>query len=99
MGKCACTEGWEGKACECPKSNQTCLDSKGVSRSRNGVLGSDGASRHLSWLVDLSSQGVCNGRGKCVCGLCECPESGIEMTSTCEPNFQVCVCVCVVCEV
>lgn len=48
MGKCACTEGWEGNACECPKSNQTCLDSKGVSRSRNGVLGSDGARRQLS---------------------------------------------------
>lgn len=39
MGKCACTEGWEGNACECPKSKQTCLDSKGVSRSRNGTLG------------------------------------------------------------
>lgn len=33
MGKCACSEGWEGDACECPKSNQTCLDSKGVSRA------------------------------------------------------------------
>lgn len=33
MGQCACTEGWEGKACECPKSNQTCLDSKGVSKA------------------------------------------------------------------
>lgn len=50
MGKCACTEGWEGNACECPKSNQTCLDSKGVSRSRNGVLGSDG----LGWCYQTS---------------------------------------------
>uniref|UniRef100_A0A8C9QZ21 Integrin beta n=1 Tax=Scleropages formosus TaxID=113540 RepID=A0A8C9QZ21_SCLFO len=33
MGSCACEAGWEGSACECPKSNQTCLDSKGVSCS------------------------------------------------------------------
>lgn len=31
MEKCVCSEGWEGDACECPKSNQTCVDSKGVS--------------------------------------------------------------------
>lgn len=49
MGKCACTEGWEGNACECPKSQQTCLDSKGVSRSRNWAqAGLDGPSRCLS---------------------------------------------------
>nr|XP_015212021.1 PREDICTED: integrin beta-4 isoform X3 [Lepisosteus oculatus] len=29
MGQCACDEGWEGSACECPKSNETCIDSKG----------------------------------------------------------------------
>lgn len=34
MEKCACTDGWEGDACECPKSNQTCLDSRGVSKPR-----------------------------------------------------------------
>ncbi|KAK5850417.1 hypothetical protein PBY51_001300 [Eleginops maclovinus] len=67
MGECACVPGWKGKACECPKSNQTCLDSKG---------------------------GVCNGRGKCVCGRCECPDSGIELTATCEPNFQTLMGVC-----
>lgn len=31
MGRCVCSDGWEGNACECPRSNQTCLDSKGVS--------------------------------------------------------------------
>ncbi|XP_069012277.1 integrin beta-4 isoform X1 [Embiotoca jacksoni] len=61
MGQCSCSLGWEGNSCECPKSNQTCLDSKG---------------------------GFCNGLGKCVCGRCECPNSGIEMTPTCEPNFE-----------
>uniref|UniRef100_A0A674NUV0 Integrin beta n=1 Tax=Takifugu rubripes TaxID=31033 RepID=A0A674NUV0_TAKRU len=35
-----------------------------------------------------SKGGVCNDRGKCLCGRCACPSSGIEMTSTCEPNFQ-----------
>ncbi|KAI4796048.1 hypothetical protein KUCAC02_029477, partial [Chaenocephalus aceratus] len=30
MGGCACAKGWEGNACECPKSTDTCRDSKGV---------------------------------------------------------------------
>ncbi|KAJ8399733.1 hypothetical protein AAFF_G00408380 [Aldrovandia affinis] len=29
LGQCVCEAGWEGLACQCPKSNQTCLDSKG----------------------------------------------------------------------
>uniref|UniRef100_A0A3Q3QPC7 Integrin beta n=1 Tax=Monopterus albus TaxID=43700 RepID=A0A3Q3QPC7_MONAL len=29
MGRCACTEGWMGNACECTMSNQTCLDRNG----------------------------------------------------------------------
>ncbi|KAF3853063.1 hypothetical protein F7725_013751 [Dissostichus mawsoni] len=30
MGSCACAKGWGGEACECPKSTDTCLDSKGA---------------------------------------------------------------------
>ncbi|TNN48639.1 Integrin beta-4 [Liparis tanakae] len=60
MGSCACTAGWSGSACECPQSNQTCLDSKG---------------------------GLCNGRGKCVCGRCVCSSSDTT-SATCEPNYQ-----------
>ncbi|XP_016889703.1 integrin beta-4 isoform X2 [Cynoglossus semilaevis] len=61
MGRCSCTEGWQGNACECPMSNQTCLDNK---------------------------KGICNGRGKCVCGKCECENMEVDLTATCEPNFQ-----------
>uniref|UniRef100_A0A3B3VQ41 Integrin, beta 4 n=1 Tax=Poecilia latipinna TaxID=48699 RepID=A0A3B3VQ41_9TELE len=32
MGRCACSEGWKGNACECSKSNETCLDNKGFLR-------------------------------------------------------------------
>ncbi|XP_074870255.1 integrin beta-4 isoform X1 [Carettochelys insculpta] len=29
MGQCACDNGWWGLGCECPTSNDTCIDSKG----------------------------------------------------------------------
>ncbi|XP_053092108.1 integrin beta-4 isoform X2 [Pangasianodon hypophthalmus] len=32
--------------------------------------------------------GLCNGHGVCKCGRCECEYSGLELGSTCEPNFQ-----------
>ncbi|KAG7236434.1 hypothetical protein INR49_000909 [Caranx melampygus] len=35
---------------------------------------------------------LCN--GACVCGQCQCQESEIDMTSTCEPNFQAQLGVC-----
>lgn len=96
MGKCACTEGWEGNACECPKSNQTCLDSKGVSRAdRHYVRWKlSGELPPCQFVTDpclYPYQGVCNGQGKCVCGRCECVPSAFDLTSTCELNFQVCV--------
>ncbi|KAM9717001.1 integrin beta-4 isoform 2-T2 [Menidia menidia] len=37
---------------------------------------------------------VCNGLGKCVCGRCQCQQSDIELTATCEPNFQYQFSVC-----
>ncbi|XP_028826306.1 integrin beta-4 isoform X2 [Denticeps clupeoides] len=37
MGACACEDGWQGSACECPISNQTCLDSKGGICNGRGV--------------------------------------------------------------
>ncbi|XP_053536504.1 integrin beta-4 isoform X1 [Ictalurus punctatus] len=32
--------------------------------------------------------GLCNGHGMCKCGRCECEYSGLELGTTCEPNFQ-----------
>ncbi|KAG7332830.1 hypothetical protein KOW79_004664 [Hemibagrus wyckioides] len=32
--------------------------------------------------------GLCNGHGVCKCGRCECEYSGLELGTTCEPNFQ-----------
>lgn len=29
-GACVCESGWEGPSCECPTSNDTCIDSRGV---------------------------------------------------------------------
>ncbi|MGH0132719.1 UNVERIFIED_CONTAM: hypothetical protein FKN15_050287 [Acipenser sinensis] len=29
LGECACEDGWQGSACECPSSNATCIDSNG----------------------------------------------------------------------
>ncbi|MEQ2175346.1 hypothetical protein GOODEAATRI_017123 [Goodea atripinnis] len=85
-----CNDGWEGAACECSKSNDTCLDSKGVSRASglylyHAVQYADDALTYL-----YAFQNICGGRGKCVCGSCKCPDSEIEMSSACEPNFQVC---------
>ncbi|XP_047656168.1 integrin beta-4 isoform X1 [Tachysurus fulvidraco] len=32
--------------------------------------------------------GLCNGHGVCKCGRCECEYAGLELGTTCEPNFQ-----------
>lgn len=48
MEKCACADGWEGDACECPKSNQTCLDSKGVSEPADSYVSSHATLRATS---------------------------------------------------
>lgn len=32
-GACVCESGWEGAGCECPTSNDTCIDSRGVGRA------------------------------------------------------------------
>ncbi|XP_041434267.1 integrin beta-4 isoform X1 [Xenopus laevis] len=36
MGACVCVAGWEGDSCQCPTSNQTCLDRSGGLCSNRG---------------------------------------------------------------
>lgn len=99
MGKCACTEGWEGNACECPKSQQTCLDSKGVSRSRNWAqAGLDGPSRCLSGCGGLCLHRVSAMAEENVCVAFASVQTLVSKWPQPVSQISRCVCMCV-CEV
>ncbi|XP_059180647.1 integrin beta-4 [Centropristis striata] len=99
-GNCVCTnpEQFEGPYCQydrsqCPRYGGFLCNGLG-----SCVMGQCACSKGwegkacecpISNQTCQDSKGVvCNGQGKCVCGRCECFNSDIQMTATCEPNFQ-----------
>ncbi|XP_061866460.1 integrin beta-4 isoform X3 [Colius striatus] len=74
-GACVCESGWEGPGCECPTSNDTCIDSQGgicnnQGRCECGRCICDKASTDTSstceFISPLHFQAVCEGVRDCV---------------------------------
>ncbi|XP_066188089.1 integrin beta-4 isoform X2 [Sylvia atricapilla] len=49
-GACVCESGWEGPGCECPTSNDTCIDSRG------GICNNHGRCECGRCICDMASQ-------------------------------------------
>ncbi|NXW29127.1 ITB4 protein, partial [Phaetusa simplex] len=74
-GACVCQSGWEGRGCECPTSNDTCIDSRGGicnnhGRCECGRCICDKASLYTSSTCEISYslgfQAVCESIRDCV---------------------------------
>ncbi|NXX54571.1 ITB4 protein, partial [Scopus umbretta] len=74
-GACVCDSGWEGPGCECPTSNDTCIDSRGGicnnhGRCKCGRCICDKASLYTSSTCEISSSlgfhAVCESIRDCV---------------------------------
>ncbi|XP_014744638.1 PREDICTED: integrin beta-4 isoform X1 [Sturnus vulgaris] len=74
-GACVCESGWEGPSCECPTSNDTCIDSRGGicnnhGRCECGRCICDMASLYTSSTCEISYslgfQAVCESTRDCV---------------------------------
>uniref|UniRef100_A0A672V1I8 Integrin beta n=1 Tax=Strigops habroptila TaxID=2489341 RepID=A0A672V1I8_STRHB len=71
-GACVCESGWEGPGCECPTSNDTCIDSRGGicnnhGRCECGRCICDKASLYTSSTCEISySLAVCESIRDCV---------------------------------
>uniref|UniRef100_A0A669PUY8 Integrin subunit beta 4 n=1 Tax=Phasianus colchicus TaxID=9054 RepID=A0A669PUY8_PHACC len=71
-GACVCESGWEGPGCECPTSNDTCIDSRGgicnnQGRCECGRCICDKASLYTSSTCEISySLAVCESIRDCV---------------------------------
>uniref|UniRef100_A0A8C3U9S3 Integrin beta n=1 Tax=Catharus ustulatus TaxID=91951 RepID=A0A8C3U9S3_CATUS len=71
-GACVCESGWEGPSCECPTSNDTCIDSRGGicnnhGRCECGRCICDMASLYTSSTCEISySLAVCESIRDCV---------------------------------
>ncbi|NXH15960.1 ITB4 protein, partial [Bucco capensis] len=74
-GACVCQSGWEGPGCECPTSNDTCIDSRGGicnnhGRCECGRCICDKASLYISSTCEISYslgfQAVCESIRDCV---------------------------------
>uniref|UniRef100_A0A3B3BV19 Integrin beta n=1 Tax=Oryzias melastigma TaxID=30732 RepID=A0A3B3BV19_ORYME len=93
MGRCACTEGWEGDACDCTKSNQTCVDSRGgicsgLGTCECGRCTCSNSSADLTVTCEPSFQlGACDGSKKCA--QCKAWKTGEEKDKCDECVFKV----------
>lgn len=74
-GACVCESGWEGPGCECPTSNDTCIDSRGgicnnQGRCECGRCICDKASVYISSTCEISYslgfQAICESIRDCV---------------------------------
>uniref|UniRef100_A0A663DQC8 Integrin beta n=1 Tax=Aquila chrysaetos chrysaetos TaxID=223781 RepID=A0A663DQC8_AQUCH len=94
-GACVCESGWEGPGCECPMSNDTCIDSRGGicnnhGRCECGRCICDKASLYTSSTCEISySLAVCESIRDCV----RCQAWGTGNTkgncSTCHLQIQM----------
>uniref|UniRef100_A0A803YE43 Integrin beta n=1 Tax=Meleagris gallopavo TaxID=9103 RepID=A0A803YE43_MELGA len=84
-GACVCESGWEGPGCECPTSNDTCIDSRGVCPRHPQQCPSS-----KTWYHGQCVNGICNNQGRCECGRCICDKSSLYTSSTCEISYSLC---------
>ncbi|OCT62976.1 integrin beta-4 isoform X1 [Xenopus laevis] len=91
MGSCVCDAGWEGESCQCPTSNQTCLDRNGGLCSNRGkcVCGrcqcdivSQYTDATCEFSYSLRQLGVCEDLRTCV--QCQAWGTGEKKGKTCE---------------
>ncbi|XP_015244098.1 PREDICTED: integrin beta-4 isoform X1 [Cyprinodon variegatus] len=96
MGRCSCSEGWEGAACECAKNNETCLDSNGnICGGRGecicGRCKCPESKMEMSSTCELQNfeyqQGSCEITRSCV--LCQAWNKGEFKDKNCEGCFKV----------
>ncbi|XP_035001498.1 integrin beta-4 isoform X1 [Hippoglossus stenolepis] len=105
-GGCVCSnpDQFEGPYCQydktqCPRSGGFLCNDRGTCSMGSCVCGKGWSGKACectnSNQTCLDNKGgICNGVAKCVCGRCQCNNTGVEMTSTCEPNFQAQLGVC-----
>ncbi|KAM5136085.1 LOW QUALITY PROTEIN: integrin beta-4 [Mantella aurantiaca] len=91
MGGCACQAGWEGPACDCPISNQTCLDRNGGLCNNRGICECgrcrcDSDSQFIDAFCEFSSSlrllGACEDVRTCV--QCQAWGTGEKKGKKCE---------------
>ncbi|PKU36500.1 integrin beta-4 [Limosa lapponica baueri] len=95
-GACVCQSGWEGPGCECPTSNDTCIDSRGGicnnhGRCECGRCICDMASLYTSSTCEISYslgfQAVCESIRDCV--RCQAWGTGNMNCSKCHLQIQM----------
>ncbi|NXE12845.1 ITB4 protein, partial [Lophotis ruficrista] len=97
-GACVCQSGWEGPGCECPTSNDTCIDSRGGicnnhGRCECGRCICDKASLYTSSTCEISYslgfQAVCESIRDCVRCQAWGPGNTKGNCSTCHLQIQM----------